>query len=271
MTIELAERKRIFPLDIEFPNNLPSDDGVPMETPWHRRLMNLLIDSIEWHWNDRKDYYVGGNMFIYFSRRQLRNEDYRGPDFFVVKDVERGCDHDRKYWAVWDEDGRYPDMIVELMSISTAETDLTIKRELYEKTFHTGNYVCVDPDAGRLLGWRLGNSHYEEMKSNERGWLWCDRLDLWIGMWHGRIGDLVADWPRFFTRDGQLVLTQAEAEAKRAEAEANRAEAQAKRADDEARKAEKERERAAGAEAELAQVRRELELLRQGSISPKPE
>ena len=42
------------------------------------------------------------------------NRDFRGPDFFVVLDVDGEVD--RKSWIVWEENGRYPDVIVELMS-----------------------------------------------------------------------------------------------------------------------------------------------------------
>src|SRR5688572_6664925 len=45
---------------------LPAEDGTPMESPWHRAGTNLLIESITYHWRDRDDYYVGGNMFIYY-------------------------------------------------------------------------------------------------------------------------------------------------------------------------------------------------------------
>jgi hypothetical protein len=46
---------------------LITDDGEPMESAWHRSQMNLLIEVIRYHWRDRTDYYVGGNMFIYYS------------------------------------------------------------------------------------------------------------------------------------------------------------------------------------------------------------
>src|SRR5438132_692923 len=46
---------------------LPSEDGVPMETQMHRLVMTLLIEVLELLWRDRDDVYVGGNMFFYFS------------------------------------------------------------------------------------------------------------------------------------------------------------------------------------------------------------
>ena len=46
-------------------DDLPCDDGEPMETPRHRDQMILLIESLRLHWADRQGYYVGGNMFVH--------------------------------------------------------------------------------------------------------------------------------------------------------------------------------------------------------------
>jgi hypothetical protein len=62
-------------------------------------------------------------------------------------------------------------------------------------------------------------------------------------------------WLRFFTPDGQLVLTAEEAAAQRAQAEYQRAEAERQRAEAEQQRAEAERQRAQAAEAELARLR----------------
>ncbi|RKZ39475.1 MAG: Uma2 family endonuclease, partial [Candidatus Parabeggiatoa sp. nov. 3] len=53
-------------------NNLPDGDGVPMETERHKKQMDLLVDSLEPWLGERG--YVGGNMFVYFSLKQLKNE-----------------------------------------------------------------------------------------------------------------------------------------------------------------------------------------------------
>jgi len=226
--------------------DLPAEDGIPMESNWHRIEMNLLIDSVHAHWRDRNDYFAGGNMFIYFSLGQVRRKDYRGPDFFVVKDVDGA--RDRESWVVWREDGRYPDVIVELASPSTIAVDLAVKKELYERTFHTAEYFCYDPANHQLVGWHLVEDEYVELPPNERGWLWSRQLNLGLGNWEGEFQRIRATWLRFYTPDDQLVLTLAEAEAQRAEAEAQRANEAVRRAEEEAR-------RAATAESEVARLR----------------
>ena len=69
---------RVQPLQEAFPHpptNLPEEDGVPLESDWHRLAMNLLIELVTLHKLGRENYFVGGNMFIYFSNEQVRNQD----------------------------------------------------------------------------------------------------------------------------------------------------------------------------------------------------
>ncbi len=195
---------------------LPSEDGVPLETNWHRSAMNLLIDSVHSYWSDRQDYFVGGNMFIYFSVEQALNRDYRGPDFFVVKEVDGA--HDRDSWVVWKEAGRYPNVIVELASPSTIKTDLETRKELYARTFRTPEYFCYDPDKKRLYAWDLMVDRYVAIEANSQGRFWSRELRLWVGMWQGEFQRIKGTWLRFYDSQDQLVLTEAEAEALRAEA-----------------------------------------------------
>ncbi|MCC3444928.1 MAG: Uma2 family endonuclease, partial [Microcoleus sp. PH2017_03_ELD_O_A] len=103
------------------PTDLIFDDGAEMESNRHRIAMTVLIRSAEQGLANRNDFFVGGNMFIYFSAQQVRNRDYRGPDFFAVLGVDGNTS--RQGWVVWDENGRYPDIIVELLSPSTANED----------------------------------------------------------------------------------------------------------------------------------------------------
>jgi Uma2 family endonuclease len=107
----------------EFPDlDLPEEDGIPIESDWHRSQMNALIDVARYRWRERDDVFAGGNMFIYSSLRQAPNQDFKGPDFFMVKGAEGK--HARGKWVVWEEDGRYPNLIIELMSPFTADEDL---------------------------------------------------------------------------------------------------------------------------------------------------
>jgi Uma2 family endonuclease len=219
--------------------------------------MNLLIETLKGHWQGRQDYYVGGNMFIYYTLAQARNPKYRGPDFYVVLNVDGS--YAREAWFVWEEGGRYPDVIVELLSPSTATEDLTTKKDLYERTFRTPEYYCYDPNRRELCGWRLVKARYKAIRANERGWLWSERLRLWLGLWEGRHQGEENVWLRFYTAEGELIPTfegRAEQERQRAEQERQRAEQERQRAEQERKRAEQERKRADRLEAELARLRK---------------
>ncbi len=169
------------------PTELIFDDGEPLETNRHRIAMNTLIRSLQQAWADRNDFFTGGNMFVYYSSVQVRNRDFRGPDFFAVLDVDGTAQ--RQGWVVWEEGGRYPNVIVELMSSSTAEVDTGAKKDIYERTFRTPDYFVFDPfDPHSLQGWHLEPSQgYQPLVPDERGWLWCQTLDFWLGTWEGTI------------------------------------------------------------------------------------
>ncbi|HEY9296613.1 MAG TPA: Uma2 family endonuclease, partial [Phormidium sp.] len=70
-------------------DELPYDDGVPMESLRHVLQMEMLIHPLRLLWKQRQDVFVAGNMFVYFSEAQVRNQDFRGPDVFVVLDVPK--------------------------------------------------------------------------------------------------------------------------------------------------------------------------------------
>ena len=222
MTTTLTETRPLSMANEFIPAGIPSEDGIPMETPRHRYQMILLMDSLETRWKGRKDFYCGGNMFVHFSIERAMNRDFRGPDFFVVLGVDH--DKDRDYWASWDEDGRLPDVIVELLSNSTESTDRTTKKEVYQNSFHTYEYYLYPPNANDVEGFRL-NKRYLPIQANERGWLWCEMLNCWFGFWKGTYLNMTGNWLRLYVKDGTLILNASETEAERANAETERANA----------------------------------------------
>lgn len=201
----------------EIARRLPESDGEPWESPWHGASLALLLDILSYMWRSRYDYFIGGNMFFYYRPDQRPTEDFKGPDFFLVEGADRRKRRDK--WVVWMEDYKYPELIIEFLSSTTAQFDLTIKKALYEKVFRSSEYFCFDPADKLPRGWRLQDGKYEPILPNQRGWLWSEKLDLWIGTWHGSYFNLCdCTWLRFYDSDGYLVHTGAEAERLRAEA-----------------------------------------------------
>ena len=215
---------------------LRETDGEPLDSPWHRANINLLIEAVLWHRRGRKDYYVGGNMFIYYGKTQSRKGPYRGPDFFLVEGVDGN--RERSYWWVFEEDGKYPNVIIELLSPTTEKEDKTTKKDIYEQTFRTPEYFWYHPDTKEFAGWRLGNGNYEPITPNEKGRLWSAQLGLWLGTWEGIYQERHATWLRFFDPEGNVVLMDSEFESLRADAEKQRADELRQRANEAKRRAE---------------------------------
>jgi Uma2 family endonuclease len=171
-----------------------------MESSLHYAQLALLVACLEWLWRDRNDFFIGANLTIYFSREQLKNRDFRGPDFFLINQTER---RPRKSWVVWEEGGQYPDLIVELLSPATAKTDRSLKKVLYQDRFRTPEYFWFSPDTLEFEGYRLRGQHYEAIAPNDAGWRWSDVLGLFLGVQNETL--------RYFHRSGELVPTPEEA------------------------------------------------------------
>ncbi len=64
---------------------------------------------------------------------------------------------------------------------------------------------------------RGANQQYQPITPNKQGWLWCQRLGLWLATWEGTIDRETAVWLRFYDQAGNLVLLPEEAANARAE------------------------------------------------------
>jgi len=242
--------------------NLPDSDGEPMENEREYFQIVLLYEALEQYWRGRRDFYMGGNMFVYYSPEQAHEilaeeadparprRAFRGPDLFIVLDVDGSFR--RQKWVVWDEGGRYPDVIFEFLSPSTRRIDQTTKKTLYEQTFKTREYYWYDPfDPREFQGWRLDSDNgYQAMTPDARGWIWSPALQLWIGRWEGTYRRDQTTWLRFYDPEDRLVMTSGEiAEIALQQAEMTKQWAEAA-------------EQRAAAEAELARLQAELARLR---------
>jgi len=232
----------------ELDADLIEEDGVPLESDWHRMAMNVLIESICYRLRKRQDFYAGGNMFIYYDE-EARGQASVGPDFFYVTGVTK--EPVRGKWVVWRENDRFPEVIIELTSKTTRRADHTTKKDLYEQVFAAPDYYCYDPDKKKLEGWHLVDGHYQPLEPNEYGRLWSEQLGLWVGAWEGECFQRVNTWLRFFDRKGHLVERGEEAERSLRTVEKRRAAKEKLRA-------EQEKQRADAAEKELALLRAKL-------------
>ena len=184
-------------------DELPCDDG-STQSERHRKQMNVLIESLDDAWRDRNDVYVGGNMAVYFSELQAKKNDFRGPDVFVVLDTVR---RERRSWVVWGENSRTPNVVIELLSPSTEDVDRGEKMRVYSKLLRVTHYYLFDPMSGVLEGFTLDAvaREYVSTLPDESGDVPCPALGLRLGIRHGQVMGVEADWLRWIDMAGQIV------------------------------------------------------------------
>jgi Uma2 family endonuclease len=117
-----------------------------------------------------------------------------------VKDTQKPP---RTSWVVLEEDGRYPDLMIELLSENTAKVDQNLKKSLYEDQFHTPEYFWFSPESLEFTGFKLVGNQYQEIIPNKQGWLWSEVLNLYLRVENAKL--------RYFTFQGELVPTPEEA------------------------------------------------------------
>jgi len=221
----------------------PSSDGRPLaETPLHRDVLVTAIDVLGRHFADQPRVYVSGNMLVFYEPGNKRK--HVSPDVFVVFGVLK--DKPRDYYLVWEE-GRGPDVVLEITSRSTQDEDVEQKLALYRDVLKVPEYFLFDPRAEYLVpplkGYRLREGQYQLITPDGGQW-----PSVALGL------NLEADGDELRFHDpiaGCWLPTQAEiVAAERAMATEQRAQAEA------------QRQRADRQQAEIERLRREIELLK---------
>jgi Uma2 family endonuclease len=175
------------------PANLYSDEP-PLESDYHRDQINLLIRLLKNWWKNRSDFYISGNLTVYYSEQQLKSRNFRGPDIFVVLGAEK---RDRRSWVVWDEGGQYPNVVIELLSSSTATIDRGAKKQLYQDIWRVPDYFWFHPETLEFAGFHLVDGSYEAISPIDSGYLWSEQLGLYLGIHERQL--------RWFTAEGKLI------------------------------------------------------------------
>jgi len=255
-------------------------DGQPMaETDVHRNEGIYHIKALEDRYRNDPNVYVSGNIFVYYEE----GEPYErcAPDVLVVFGVAQ---RERRTYKIWEE-GKGPDVVIEITSKKTRYQDLNWKRELY-KRLGVKEYYLYDPTADYLprpiIAYRLEGGDYKEVAPAGEVWQ-SPLLGLELRLEQGRL--------RFYdAQSGERLLTpeeraeaqrraeaaQVQAEVARAEAEVARAQAETARAQAETARAQAETARTEEtaarhkAEADLKAMQWELERLRAELQRRKP-
>ena len=119
----------------------PESDGEPTgETGLHVEAAMQMLSALGRALRHKKDVCVGGNQFMYF--REGDPKQVVCPDAYAAFDTDPTP---RRTWKVWEEAGKFPDLVVEIVSESSRLSDDRMKRGLYE-ALGVREYYLFDPE-----------------------------------------------------------------------------------------------------------------------------
>jgi Uma2 family endonuclease len=158
MSAPITEKRPVI-----FGNGYPTSDGRPMaETDLHRDLMVDLIETLKERFAADPQTYVSGNILIFYEEGNKRK--HVSPDVLVVRGIPK---HRRDNYLVWQE-GKAPDLVIELTSKTTRTEDRDEKPNLYRTVLRVPEYFMFDPRAEYLdppfQGYRLRQGRYVAIK-----------------------------------------------------------------------------------------------------------
>jgi Uma2 family endonuclease len=260
------------PFDLaEAEQNLITEDDEPVDNMFSAKQQRLLVEPLYTSWTPPldedhpqgpRDFLADANVGIYFSVGQQPLV----PDMFLSLDVKvnpEWFDAQHRSYFVW-RFGKVPDVAVEIVS-NRKGGEMESKRKRYAQ-IGVQYYIVYDP-YGILKGddlyvYEIGFGK----RYRRRDDFTLPGIGLSVTLWPGRYEEGDAIWLRWLDDKGALIPTgkerSAEAERRASEAE-QRAIGAEQRVIGAEQLAAREAEARQRAEAELAQLRAEMERLRQ--------
>lgn len=259
---------------VEKPIHYPESDGKPMaETDVHIDALIYLRETLKAYFTAEPRMYVAGNMLLYYE--EGNPAACVAPDVFVVRGVTK---RERRTYKIWEEE-QPPTVVFEITSRATRLEDLGTKRALYAE-LGVQEYFLYDP-LGEYLrpplqGYRLADGEYERIESEREFVLVSEALGLELRLENSRLRVVHPETREPLLTPAEAYVARRVAEARVLEEAAQRQAAEnralqeaAQRQIAEARTAQEAvqrqaaEDRAAHAEAELVQLRAELERLQE--------
>jgi Uma2 family endonuclease len=252
--------------DLPSPDELPDNDGKPVDNDLQYLIPTLLRDSLHLYWHGRQDWFFGVNMGVYHNTPGFNSRIPIVPDGFLSLGVPSYRDHDPKgrlSYVVWHEQNIVPVFVLECVSQTYGgeyDDKLTTYAQmgvLYYAIYNPHHYQRRKRAPFEV--YHLVQGAYERLFGPR---IWLPRLGLSLGRELGTFHRWKREWLYWYDSYGQRLHTssewateeqqRAETEHERAETEHERAETERKRAETERKRAETERERAEQAEQALA-------------------
>ncbi len=244
----------------------PDTDGMPLpDGHFQDPLFREIVTTLETRYQHRPDVLVSGNTFIYYQEGNPQR--FISPDCYIAFNISKASIERFNTYRLW-EVGKPPDFALEIGSPSTAQTDLTDKRQLYAR-LSIGEYWRYDATGGDFYGAPLtgeylqnGQYHPFPLHHEPDGTIWSHSLTLNLNLcWENgrlRFHDPATNQWLLNHQEEQSARQQAETRANDAEALAQTAVSRANNAEAQANEAEAARQAAETLAQELRAKLRQL-------------
>ncbi|MFM7426190.1 MAG: Uma2 family endonuclease [Elainella sp.] len=230
-----------------FPDHtqLPESDGSFVKNFQEHPQAVILTDSLEQTLNRLHpdgQYAIGQDCGIYWRETEPPEKGAEAPDWFYVPGVPpRLAGEIRRSYVLWRE-FIAPTVVLEFASGDGSEehdqTPLSYSVEsgttkpgkfwVYERIVRAPYYGIFFVNSGELELYELVGGQYERMQANERGHYPILPLEVELGVWEGAYQNQDQQWLRWWSPQGDLLLTGSE-RARAAEQRAETAEQKAAR------------------------------------------
>ena len=105
-------------LNLPTSNELPCSDDTPVDNENQNFIPNFLLFLLEFIWANRQDWFFGVDMAIYHTTGVSPLVPVV-PDGFLSLEVERRKNSgSRKSYVVWEEKGKVPIFVLEIVSLT---------------------------------------------------------------------------------------------------------------------------------------------------------
>ena len=228
--------RETLPTMYDLPSEFPEESGLPDE--YHDLQPQLLSRTLTLAQYSRTDWFAASDLNVYYDVQHPLW--HKRPDWFLAVGVPRLYDGEdlRRSYVVWQE-GRAPEVVVELLSPGTEAGDLgrfvegaeaappalarngsfqevtpPEKFTVYERYLRVPYYVVFNRYSGVLRFFQLVGGSYQEQPLRPEGNLkiWLAGLGVGLGVWQGDFEGVTRSWLRWCDQEGNWLLLDTEQE-----------------------------------------------------------
>jgi len=232
--------RETLPTMYDLPSEFPEEPGLPDE--YHDLQPQLLSRTLRLAAYSREDWFTASDLNVYYDVQHPLW--HKRPDWFLAVNVPRlydGVDLRRSY-VVWQE-GRAPEVVVELLSPGTERGDLgrfyegteipenasgsgamqqtenssqgeniPEKFTVYERYLRVPYYIVFNRYSGTLRFFQMVGDSYQEQPVQQEGNLkiWLPGLAVGLGLWQGEFEGVPRQWLRWCDQNGNWLLLDTE-------------------------------------------------------------